>query len=182
MRIRLPPVFRRDRRSEQEKQFGTGLWRQHRERFSRAVDRFYERASALHEEHGDAEAAPQISELAQLTLVLNDLDDRVAALARTAQGAVPLEGLVFPAAGRARLGDVPEHLSRASALVAHALQSATMLHARLAMDPHAPSAGAAEFAEAARTYVDRAAGLIDEAEAGLPDDLRRQPPRGDPER
>src|SRR5699024_12103535 len=84
------------------KQFGTGLWRQHRERFSRAVDRFYERASALHEEHGDAEAAPQISELAQLTLVLNDLDDRVAALARTAQGAVPLEGLVFPAAGRAR--------------------------------------------------------------------------------
>lgn len=173
MQKRLLSFFTRDRRSEQEKQYGTGLWRQHRERFSRAVDRFYETASALHEEHGDGDAAAQITALAQLTLVLNDLDERVAALARTAQSAVPLDALVFSAAGRARLGDVPEHLSRASALVAQALQSATMLRARLARGSGASPAGSAEFAEAARTYVDRAAGLIAEAEAGLPDDLRR---------
>lgn len=169
----LLSAFRRDRRSPEEKRFGTGLWRQHRDRFSRAVDRFFDTASALHEEHGESDAAAQIGELAQLTLVLNDLDERVAALAETAQRAFPLEGLVFPADGRARLGDVPERLSRASALVAQALQSATMLRARLAMDPQAPSAGSAEYADAARTYVDRAAGLIAEAEAGLPSDLTR---------
>ncbi|SMY10726.1 hypothetical protein [Brevibacterium jeotgali] len=169
----LLSAFRRDRRSPQEKRFGTGLWRQHRDRFSRAVDRFFETASALHEEHGESDAAAQIAQLAQLTLVLNGLDDRVAALAEAAQREVPLEGLVFPAAGRARLGDVPERLSRASALVAQALQSATMLRARLTVDPHGPSARSAEYADAARTYVDRAAGLISEAEAGLPPDLTR---------
>lgn len=172
----LLSAFRRDRRSPQEKRFGTGLWRQHRERFSRAVDRFFETASALHEEHGASDAAAQIDELAQLTLVLNELDERVAVLAEAAQRAVPLEGLVFPAEGRTRLGDVPERLSRASALVAQALQSAMMLRARLTTGPHGPhgqSARSAEYADAARTYVERATGLIAEAEAGLPPDLRR---------
>ena len=87
----LLSALRRDRRSPEEKRFGTGLWRQHRDRFSRAVDRFFDTASALHEEHGASDAAEQISELARLTLVLNGLDDRVAALAEAAQREVPLE-------------------------------------------------------------------------------------------
>lgn len=181
----LRSVFRRDRRSAEERRFGTGLWRQHRDRFSRAVDRFYETTSTLHRNFGDTASAPQIEMLAQLTVTLNELDDRVAALTETAQREVPLSSLVFPAEGRARLGDVPERLSRASALVAQAAQSAAMLRAGLvtqpgaaqpgAAQPRAPQSGAARFAESARTYVERADHLIAEAEAGLPSDLRPDP-------
>src|SRR5699024_7316637 len=115
-------------------------------------------------------------DLARLTLVLNALDQRIEALAETCHRAVPLDGLVFPADGRARLGDVPEHLSRASALVAQAAQSAAMLRAQLVTRPD-DAAGSARFAESAHSYVDRAEGLIAEAEAGLPAPLR--PSRGD---
>ena len=172
----LLSFFRRDRPATPQQRLGTGLWRQHRERFSRAVDRFYTTVSTLHEEHAQSAAAPQIEDLARLTLVLNALDQRIEALAETCHRAVPLDGLVFPADGRARLGDVPEHLSRASALVAQAAQSAAMLRAQLVTRPD-DAAGSARFAESARGYVDRAADLIAEAEAGLPAPLR--PSRGD---
>ena len=202
----LLSFFRRDRPATPQQRLGTGLWRQHRERFSRAVDRFYTTVSTLHEEHAQSAAAPQIEDLARLTLVLNALDQRIEALAETCHRAVPLDGLVFPADGRARLGDAPEHLSRASALVAQAAQSAAMLRAHLSMHGNASGggdagvhgaggdagalgaggdapglsagpAGTARFAESARGYVDRAADLITEAEAGLPAPLR--PSRGD---
>jgi hypothetical protein len=191
--VGLLSFFRRDRRATPQQRLGTGLWRQHRERFSRAVDRFYTTVSTLHEEHAQSAAAPQIEDLAQLTLVLNALDQRIEALAEACHRAVPLDGLVFPADGRARLGDVPEHLSRASALVAQAAQSAAMLRAHLTMhgdagggggadDAHGRAtgpAGTARFAESARGYVDRAADLIAEAEAGLPADLRSRSTPGD---
>lgn len=171
----LLSVFRRDRRSDEERRFGRGLWRQHRDRFSRVVDRFYETTSTLHRDFGDTDSAPQIDVLSQLTLTLNDLDERVAWLSETAQREVPLDDLVFPAAGRARLGDVPEHLSRASALVAQAAQSAAMLRAGLVVPAGTPQPVAARFAESARTYVVQADRLIAEAEAALPPDLRPQP-------
>src|SRR5699024_6630677 len=147
--------------------------------FSRAVDRFYDTTSTLHRDFADTGCAPQIELLAQLTLTLNDLDDRVAQLAETAQREVPLDGLVFPADGRSRLGDVPEHLSRAAALVAQAAQSAAMLRAGLAV-PGAAQPDAARFAESARTYVVRADHLIAEAEAALPPDLRPRTPAPGP--
>lgn len=188
----LLSFFRRDRPATPQQRLGTGLWRQHRERFSRAVDRFYTTVSTLHDEHAQSAAALQIEDLARLTLVLNELDGRIEALAETCHRAVPLDGLVFPADGRAQLGDVPEHLSRASALVAQAAQSAAMLRAHLTMHGDAGGgtggaddaqgraagpAGTARFAESARGYVDRAADLIAEAEAGLPAPLR--PSSGD---
>lgn len=173
----LLSFFRRDRHATPQQRLGTGLWRQHRERFSRAVDRFYTTVSTLHEQYAQSAAAPQIEELSQLTLVLNGLDQRVEALAEACHRAVPLEGLVFPADGRQRLGDAPEHLSRASALVAQAAQSAAMLRAQLATSRD-DAAGSARFAESAHSYVDRAEGLIAEAEAGLPADVRPQPDSG----
>ena len=109
----LLSLFRRDRPASPQQRWGTGLWRQHRDRFSRAVDRFYTTVSTLHREHGQSAAASQIEQLAQLTLVLNDLDARIEVLAEICHRAVPLDGLVFPADGRQRLGDLPEHLSRA---------------------------------------------------------------------
>lgn len=139
--MELLSVFRRDRRSAEERRFGTGLWRQHRDRFSRAVDRFYETTSTLHRDFGDTASAPQIELLARLTVTLNELDDRVAALSEAAQREIPLSSLVFPAEGRARLGDVPEHLSRASALVAQAAQSAAMLRAGLVTQSGTARAG-----------------------------------------
>lgn len=167
--------LRGGRRDTPDRRFGTGLWRQHRDRFSRAIDRFYDTTSTLHREHGDSAVAPQIEVLAQLTLTLNALDERIAALAAVGQRAVPLDGLVFPAAGRSRLGDVPEHLSRASALVAQAAQSAAMLRAQLVTRPDAADALAQQCADSACAYVDHATELIAEAEAGLPADLRPQP-------
>ena len=175
----LLSLFRRDRPASPQQRWGTGLWRQHRDRFSRAVDRFYTTVSTLHREHGQSAAASQIEQLAQLTLVLNDLDARIEVLAEICHRAVPLDGLVFPADGRQRLGDVPEHLSRASAHIAQAAQAAAMLRARLATHPDEPAAALDGFAEAARGYVDRATDLIAEAEAGLPAELRPQPGSGD---
>ncbi|WP_051297334.1 hypothetical protein [Brevibacterium album] len=179
-------IFGRDRRTPEERRFGTGLWRQHRDRFSRSVDRFFETAQALHAEFGeagethvpedvvsDAPTAAAVEAVSRLTFELNDLDERVATLMERCQREVPLEDLVLPADGRRRLGDVPEAVSRAASLVAQAAQTAAMLRAHLRMaDAAGTSRGSAdrlgEFPRSAQTYVQRAADTLAAAEAGLP--------------
>ncbi|GAA2092290.1 hypothetical protein [Brevibacterium salitolerans] len=173
-------LFTRDRRSPEEKRFGTGLWRQHRDRFSRSVDRYFETAEALHREFGDVDGtavqdvgagapvtpvAAAVGEISALTATLNALDDRVAELMARCHRTVPLDGLVFPAEGRKLLGDVPEAVSRAASLVAQAAQTAAMLRAHLRMHGAADAAQLLEYPASARRYADRAAELLQAASA-----------------
>ncbi|GAA4284489.1 hypothetical protein GCM10022261_20200 [Brevibacterium daeguense] len=55
-RLRSAVGVRRTPRVHPDDQYGTGLWRQHRDRFNRAVDRFYTTAVALRTEVDGIEA------------------------------------------------------------------------------------------------------------------------------
>lgn len=161
----LAKILGSKRQETPDIRFGKGLWRQHRDRFARAVDRFYTSVSALHTAV-DAGRLPDVDAvrgdleaLAQLTVDLNALDERVAEAAAACQRLVPLETLVFPAAGRELLGDVPESLSRASSLVAQSAQDAAMVRAAAVMGTPAGRAAAS-----ARRYADDAAAAIAAAE------------------
>ncbi|GAA4386782.1 hypothetical protein AB0I45_12905 [Brevibacterium sp. NPDC049920] len=150
---------------------GTGLWRQHHDRFLRAVDRFYAIAVDLHSTAGsvpgEADApvtsATESAEIiAQQTLVLNGLADRVGALTETVHARFPLDGLVVPAEVRARVGQLPALLSKAAAKTAEAGQAAAMARAALrsGTDP-------LPAARSARSYATDAITLVDACERAL---------------
>ncbi len=166
------------RRPKPDKVYGTGLWRQHRDRFNRAVDRFYRSAAAVHKEANpdDPAQAEAAEALAALTLDLNSLGERVDAAARQAHEAFPVRDLVVPAQVRAVVGEFPEDLSKAGHMVAQSAQAAAMTHAaiRMGTDP-LPSA------HAAQGYARDAAELVDRCAAALqPNSSRQSSPSTDP--
>ena len=115
--------------------YGTGAWRQHRDRFNRAVDRFFVTASRLHEEtqagttqDAHVQAAEQI---AALTHTLNQVAQRVDDCARTLHTHVPVNEQTIPAQVRTQVGTLPELMSRAATKVAEAAQAAAMVRAQV---------------------------------------------------
>ena len=159
--------------------YGTGVWRQHRDRFNRAVDRFFVTASRLHEEvhagAGTLEAHVQAAEqLAALTHTLNQVAQQVDDCARTLHTHVPVNEQTIPAQVRTQVGTLPELMSRAATKVAEAAQAAAMVRAQVrttsggvtenSETDETSQAGPAEVpgVSAARRYVDDAARLVDE--------------------
>ncbi|WP_349827014.1 hypothetical protein [Brevibacterium litoralis] len=142
--------------------YGTGLWRAHRDRFVRAVDRYYETAVALRNEAdgpggADSPAGSAAETVARGTVVLNALTDRVDALIARLHAEHPVEGSVIPATVRAHVGQTSELLSRAAGTVSEACQAAAMsrVAVRTGGDPAGPAGSAAEFVERIGTLVDR---------------------------
>ncbi len=172
--------FRKPKAPTADDLYGTGLWRQHRDRFNRAVDRFYDTALAVHREHpaesagtgpaaganatpaapGASAPEPPAETLAQLTHTLGEASAAVDAVAQAAQESFPIEGMVLPAPARARVGRLPELLSRAAAKVAEAAQAAAM--SRVALRT---GGDGLEAAAAAHRYVADAAELVGQCSA-----------------
>lgn len=146
-----------------DERLGTGLWRQHHDRFLRAVDRFYAIAVDLRTTAGSLSGAADAAELvAQQTLVLNGLADRISTLTETVHARFPLAGLVVPAEVRAQVGQLPALLSKAAGKTAEAGQAAAMARAalRAGSDP-------LPAARSARSYAADAATLVDACERAL---------------
>ena len=172
--------------------YGTGVWRQHRDRFNRAVDRFFVTASRLHEEvnagaggagkeaGAGSNAGAQddhvraAESLASLTHTLNQVAQQVDDCARTLHTRVPVNEQTIPAQVRTQVGTLPELMSRAATKVAEAAQAAAMVRAQVrttsggvtekSATDETSQAGPAEVTgvSAARRYVDDAASLVDE--------------------
>ncbi|GAA3849534.1 hypothetical protein KACC15558_31600 [Brevibacterium ammoniilyticum] len=176
-----------------DKQFGTGLWRHNRDRFLRAVDRYYATAVAIHDAAGtdpvsDPEAtAPDASAptapgqatgahesaaaSARETIMagthrLNDLASDVDDLTARLHARWPIDDQVVPGHVRAAVGDSPELLTRASAKVAEAVLAASMVRAGTAEGSALTSVAAAteRFITDAADLLDRAREIIAEAE------------------
>lgn len=151
---------------------GTGLWRQHRDRFGRAVDRLYATAVQAQKE---SPSVPAVTAVVELTHRLSELDHRVARLAERTHGSWPVEGLVLPADVRRQVGDLPELLSRAAGKVSEAAQAAAHVRVaarqtvnadRSAAKAPGTAASPADAAAASATrFVDDAEALIAEAQA-----------------
>ena len=105
--------------------FGTGLWRQHRDRCMRVIDRFYETAVGLH-----AEAPQAAAGFVELTHELRDLAQVIDALTQQLHERAPVDGMIVPAAVRAQVGQAPELLSKAGGKIAEAAQVAAMFRAQ----------------------------------------------------
>ncbi|SMX80564.1 hypothetical protein [Brevibacterium linens] len=129
--------------------FGTGLWRHNRDRFIRAVDRYYTTAVALHEARDSggsatssaasarvedtsdgkataASAKDPIDVIVDGTHRLNALVDVVDDLTATLHARCPVTGQVVPGPTRQVVGDVPELLTKASSKVGEAVLAASM--------------------------------------------------------
>lgn len=170
--LRSRPSDGGDQRDDSlDARLGTGLWRQHRDRFGRAVDRLYATAVQAQKE---SPGVPAVTAVVELTHRLSELDQRAAQIAQQAHSSWPLEGLVLPADVRQQVGDLPELLSRAAGKVSEAAQAAA--HVRVAAlqatnagrgeaRPLEPAAGPADAAAAsAARFVDDAEALIAEAQ------------------
>lgn len=148
---------------------GTGLWRQHRDRFGRAVDRLYDTAVQAQRESPQAPAAQS---LVELTHRMADLDEKAAQVAQAAHAAWPLDDLVMPAEARQRVGDLPELLSRAGGKASEAAQAAAHVRVALRMSAvdgtgsHGDEVGE-EAARSSAQFVDDAAQLIESAQSRL---------------
>ena len=159
--------------------YGTGVWRQHRDRFNRAVDRFFVTTSRLHEEaHAGAKTNdPHVAaaeQLAALTHTLNQVAQQVDDCARTLHAHAPVNEQTIPAQVRTQVGTLPELMSRAATKVAEAAQAAAMVRAQVrttsggvtenSETDETSQAGPAEVpgVNAARRYVDDAARLAEE--------------------
>ena len=106
-----------------DQRFGTGLWRHNRDRFLRAVDRYYTTALALHEARTCDDAIDIIVDgTHRLNSLVPVVDDITAALHRTH----PVTGQIVPGPARQALGDAPELLTKASSKVAEAVLAASM--------------------------------------------------------
>ncbi|WP_228278301.1 hypothetical protein [Brevibacterium limosum] len=125
--------------------FGTGLWRHNRDRFIRAVDRYYSTAVALHVARGSGGTAPGAASVGspdneataasakdpvdvivdgthRLNALVEVVDDLTAAL----HARHPVTGQVVPGPARRAVGDVPELLTKASSKVGEAVLAASM--------------------------------------------------------
>lgn len=130
--------------------FGTGLWRHNRDRFIRAVDRYYTTAVALHEARDSggsatsgaasgaasegssdgsvtaASAKDPIDVIVDGTHRLNALVDVVDDLTATLHARYPVTGQVVPGPVRQAVGEAPELLTKASSKVGEAVLAASM--------------------------------------------------------
>lgn len=173
---KLSPAGRSAR--EADRVFGTGLWRQHHDRFMRAVDRFYETAVALGREADSAADSaegsaashaadhPATERIAALTTTLNAHADAVTELTRRLHARWPLDGVVVPAQVRTACGPLPERLSQAATKASEAGQAAalTRIAVRTGQDPAAQCATAARFVDDVTALIEECLRL--EAEAG----------------
>lgn len=151
-------LFGRVRVAKPDQLYGTGVWRQNRDRFNRAVDRFYATAAAVHEEAPDSAVAVR---LAALTHELNEMAQRVDAVAAALHARYPVDSTVVPAHVRAHVGQTPELLTRAAGVVAQAGQAAAMARVSARAGRAAEGgAGAESQVRAAERYVADAAELI----------------------
>ena len=126
--------------------FGTGLWRHNRDRFIRAVDRYYTTAVALHEARDSggsttssaasadtsdgkataASAKDPVDVIVDGTHRLNALVDIVDGLTAALHTRCPVTGQVVPGPARQAVGDAPELLTKASSKVGEAVLAASM--------------------------------------------------------
>lgn len=141
----------RSRQVSDDDRFGTGLWRHNRDRFIRAVDRYYTTAAALHEARNSGgsvaagaasakeEGPPDIDSRATAasandpvdvivdgTHRLNALVDVVDGITADLHARCPVTGQVVPGPDRNAVGDVPELLTKASSKVGEAVLAASM--------------------------------------------------------
>ncbi|SDS62926.1 hypothetical protein SAMN04489751_2451 [Brevibacterium sandarakinum] len=139
-----------------DQQFGTGLWRHNRDRFIRAVDRYYTTSVAIHElpagvqssadDQASADANQDSSTTNANTIVdgtqrLNDLVPVVDEITAWLHTHHPVSGQVVPGHTRKAVGDTPELLTKASSKVAEAVLAASMARTELiAGRPIGPSA------------------------------------------
>lgn len=165
--------------------FGTGLWRHNRDRFIRAVDRYYTTAVAIHKAHETSTkaavagttagtdttvgtddsattSAGDVNTIVDGTHRLNDLVPVVDEITGWLHEHHPVTGQVVPSNTRERVGDTPELLTRASSKVAEAVLAASMARAEITSGrPIALSAQAAE------RFITDAAELLERAQANL---------------
>lgn len=157
-------------RTGSDQQFGTGLWRHNRDRFIRAVDRYYTTTVAIHELPASEQSLPasgqslaaDASTIIDGTQRLNDLVPIVDEITAWLHGHHPVSGQVVPSHTRDIIGDTPEQLTKASAKVAEAVLAASMARTELlAGRPIGPSAQATQrFISDAAELLDRARGTI----------------------
>lgn len=148
--------------------YGTGVWRQHRDRFNRAVDRFYVTAVGLSHDAAatsDTAATPDTAvqqaaqRIAELTHTLNDAAHTVDQIAARLHARVPVDGQTIPAGVRAQVGQVPQLLSRAAGKVAEAGQAAAMVRTQVRGNTSLTGV------DAAARYVGDAAELVRRAQS-----------------
>lgn len=139
--LRLWKPGRSSSRKGPDQEFGTGLWRHNRDRFIRAVDRYYATSVAIHElpVDGQSSADDQASAMANEhsstsdastvidgTQRLNDLVPVVDEITAWLHTHHPVSGQVVPGHTRNAVGDTPELLIKASSKVAEAVLAASM--------------------------------------------------------
>lgn len=147
--------------------FGTGLWRHNRDRFIRAVDRYYTTALALHRSRAaDATTAAEagtdpIDLIVDGTHRLNELVSVVDEITAWLHTHHPVTGQIIPGPTRRVVGDAPELLTKASAKVAEAVLTASMARTEAAGQPIDSNARATE------RFITDAAELLERAKENL---------------
>lgn len=147
-----------------DKRFGTGLWRHNRDRFIRAVDRYYTTAIALHQSRAAEATAASVAGSDPIDLIvegthrLNELVSVVDEITARLHAHHPVTGQIIPALIRRAVGDTPELLSKASAKVAEAVLTASMARAEAAGQPIDSNARATE------RFITDAAELLERAQ------------------
>lgn len=154
-----------------DQEFGTGLWRHNRDRFIRAVDRYYTTSVAIHQLSGDDQASAEANEHSSTTAAntivdgtqrLNDLVPVVDEITAWLNTHHPVSGQVVPSYTRNAVGDTPELLTRASSKVAEAVLAASMARTEIiAGRAIGPSAKATE------RFISDAAELLERAQENL---------------
>lgn len=165
-----------------DERFGTGLWRHNRDRFIRAVDRYYTTAVSIHEartgapEPGTTSArapepgapgsgAPEhdpANTIVDGTHRLNALVAVVDEITERLHADHPVSGQVVPGPARRAIGDTPELLTKASSKVAEAVLAASMARTEILAGKPIGSG-----ARATARFIDDAAELLERAQANL---------------
>ncbi|GAA1930352.1 hypothetical protein GCM10009689_06800 [Brevibacterium antiquum] len=129
-----------------DQQFGTGLWRHNRDRFIRAVDRYYTTSVAIHELSADGRSpSADANTIIEGTQRLNDLVPVVDEITARLNTQHPVSGQVVPGHTRNAVGDTPELLTKASSKVAEAVLAASMARTEIIAGRQiSPSAKATE--------------------------------------
>ena len=154
-------------RKKPDQRFGTGLWRHNRDRFIRAVDRYYTTSVTIHElpTEGKSSGGGQSADANTIidgTQRLNDLVPVVDEITAWLHAHHPISGQVVPGHTRKAVGDTPELLTKASSKVAEAVLAASMARTEIMSGrPIGPSAQATE------RFISDAAQLLERARGNL---------------
>ena len=152
-----------------DQEFGTGLWRHNRDRFIRAVDRYYTTSVAIHELPASVQGpsadvtAADANAIVDGTQRLNALVPVVDEITAWLHAHHPVSGQVVPGHTRSAVGDTPELLTKASSKVAEAVLAASMARTEIiAGRPIGPGAQATE------RFITDATELLGRAQGNLP--------------